>query len=214
MREEGIQGQEGYRAEGAARDAAESLPCPLEHILSEVFRCYQARSPEELMALLKRRYREDAMFVDPTLAARPRWEVALTFYSLQRVYSSVHVSGISQPLVQLARPAGKAGQPELLEVFVHSRQEFEFARTKYISQQVLPESQCMETTTRLLLDPRTGQVVRHEDSWENKPAAIVLPMAWRRLNAFCQNGVYRLLGWGRVLQAAEAHAARGSWDEG
>lgn len=55
------------------------------------------------------------MFVDPTLAARPRWEVALTFYSLQRVYSSVHVSGISQPLVQLARPAGKAGQPELLE---------------------------------------------------------------------------------------------------
>lgn len=108
MREEGIQGQEGYRAEGAARgepecssgsgaerrssgqanrqhficshrsplpafeasgspppslprqpppDAAESLPCPLEHILSEVFRCYQARSPEELMALLKRRYR-------------------------------------------------------------------------------------------------------------------------------------------------------------
>lgn len=57
------------------------------------------------------------------------------------------------------------------------------------------------------------QVVRHEDSWENRPTAIRLPMAWRRLNAVWQNGVYRLLGWGRVLQAAEAHAARGTWDE-
>lgn len=38
-------------------EAAESLPCPLEHVLSEVFRCYQARSPEELVALLNRRYR-------------------------------------------------------------------------------------------------------------------------------------------------------------
>lgn len=57
------------------------------------------------------------------------------------------------------------------------------------------------------------QVVWHEDRWENKPA-IVLPMAWRRLNAICQGCVYRLLGWEAVLQAAEARLARSSWDEG
>ncbi|KAL4447622.1 hypothetical protein ABPG75_004841 [Micractinium tetrahymenae] len=214
MSEEGFQGQGGFKAADAARDAAESLPCPLEHILSEVFRCYEARSPVELVALLKRRYREDAMFVDPTLAARPRRELALTLYSLQHLYSRVRVSGISQPLVQLAPPAKGAREPALLEVLVRSKQDFDFARTKYISQQMLPESASLETTTRLLLDPRTGQVVRHEDTWENKPLAIRLPLAWRRLNSICQNGVYRLLGWGRVLQAAEAHVARGVWDEG
>lgn len=45
------------RAHPRAADAAEGLPAPLEHILSEVFRCYEARSPEDLMTLLLRRYR-------------------------------------------------------------------------------------------------------------------------------------------------------------
>lgn len=136
-----------------------------------------------------------------------------------------------------------------LQVFVHSRQEFEFARTKYISQQagagrggkegaagiavmlgaglcwlaagqqgagstareqrvscspvprglpqsfparhaitvgtrdgdpsalglqVLPASQCMETTTRLLLDPRTGQVGAGRP-WAECPAQPARP---------------------------------------
>lgn len=59
--------------------------------------------------------REDATYVDPTLAARPWREVALTFYALQHLYSRVRISDISQPQVQLARPAGRAGQPALLE---------------------------------------------------------------------------------------------------
>ena len=31
--------------------------------------------------------------------------------------------------------------------------------------QIFPEESCREATTTLLIDPRTGQVVRHEDSW-------------------------------------------------
>lgn len=31
--------------------------------------------------------------------------------------------------------------------------------------QIFPEQACREATTTLLLDPRTGQVLRHEDQW-------------------------------------------------
>ena len=110
----------------------EGLPVPLEHILREVFELYEARSPEQLVSLLRRRYRqgsiggpaarqrslagcncckispgtahgraafallflllpdaasfcrsEDAVFIDPTVVAKPRREVALAFFALQ-----------------------------------------------------------------------------------------------------------------------------------
>lgn len=31
--------------------------------------------------------------------------------------------------------------------------------------QIFPEQSCREATTALLVDPRTGQVLRHEDYW-------------------------------------------------
>jgi hypothetical protein len=127
----------------AAIDAVEGLPVPLEHILREVFELYEARSPEQLVKLLRRRYRrgsggmesaaapsrslhcrrrscctslrrtpgrtrtallllpvadcllplptescccccsKDAVFIDPTMVAKPRREVALAFFALQ-----------------------------------------------------------------------------------------------------------------------------------
>jgi hypothetical protein len=85
---------------------------------------------------------------------------------------------------------------------VHNCQELHFARRTHIAAQILPEVSHFHTTTRLLLDPRTGLVLRHEDTWHNK-RRLHLPLAMRRLNSLCTNVVYRLLGWGRELAAAE-----------
>lgn len=192
--------------------------------------------------------REDATFVDPTVAARPRSELALQFYSLQHLFSSVQVSSIGQPEVHLApQPGGpsllevrRAGlllplfRPEragrqgctvsaaiaqapsftfllplpLPQVIVRSRQYYKFARSNHISQQILPECTTLDTSSRLLLDRRTGLVVRHEDCWTNKPT-FHLPMTWRRVNSVCTHTIWRLLGWGREMAAAEARCDSG-----
>lgn len=75
---------------------------------------------------------------------------------------------------------------------------------------MLPEQAQRSVTTTLLVDPRTGLVLRHEDIWAAPHAAIHLPRTLRRLNCLCSNAVYRLLGWEAELQAAEA--ALPSWD--
>ena len=75
--------------------------------------------------------------------------------------------------------------------------------------QVLPEEARRNVATTLLVDPRTGLVLRHEDSWVHHPP-VRLPLAWRRLNCACSNAVYRLLGWERELRVAEAH--KPSWE--
>ena len=132
-----------------------------KQVLAEVFQAYQARSPDELAALLRRRYRRElgsgwckacmpqhkscsapargrmrgvltepaepaeqaacplrrspsAAFVDPTVHARSRWEAALAFfYPLQHLFSAVHISGISEPQLELVHPPRG---PALLQV--------------------------------------------------------------------------------------------------
>lgn len=86
-----------------------------------------------------------------------------------------------------------------------SRQRWVFSRTNHISQQILPEDSHRRTTTRLLVDPASGLVVRQEDAWalHNRPT-VRLPLAWRRLNCVCSNAVHRWLGWERELREAEA----------
>ncbi|PRW60839.1 hypothetical protein C2E21_0880 [Chlorella sorokiniana] len=162
------------------------MPVSLDEVLAEVFLAYQARSPEELAALMRRRYSPCATFIDPTVHAKSRWEAALAFfYPNQHLFSRVEVSGISAP--QLAMVPQRHGPP-LLQIF--------------------PEHSCREATTTLLLDPRTGQVVQHEDYWQHHPP-VRLPMAWRRLNCLCVTAVHRLLGWGRELREAEARMEGG-----
>jgi hypothetical protein len=58
--------------------------------------------------------REDATFIDPTLAARPRSSVGLQFFALQKLFSDVRISNvrIGQPEVHQT----KGQQPRLLEV--------------------------------------------------------------------------------------------------
>ncbi|KAI7845114.1 hypothetical protein COHA_001319 [Chlorella ohadii] len=187
------------RAESQA--VAEMMPVSLDQLLAEVFLTYQARSPEELAALMHRRYSPGATFIDPTVHAKSRWEAALAFfYPIQHLFSRVHVSGISAPQLELV-PQRQG--PPLLQVTVQSHQCYQFSRNNHISQQIFPEQSCREATTALLVDPRTGQVLRHEDYWQHHPP-VRLPMAWRRLNCLCVTAVHRLLGWGRELREAEA----------
>lgn len=45
---------------------------------------YGTRSPEALVTTLRERYREDATFQDPLVAAQGRVEIELQFFSLQK----------------------------------------------------------------------------------------------------------------------------------
>lgn len=67
-----------------------------------------------------------------------------------------------------------------------------------------------ETRTRLLIDPHSGLVVRHEDEWQNVPT-LHLPLAWRRLNGLCMGLMWRMLGWQRELAEAERRCAA-AWE--
>ncbi|PSC74970.1 putative sodium metabolite cotransporter chloroplastic [Micractinium conductrix] len=210
--ENGVQGERPGEAAappaGPAVEAIEGLPVPLDHVLSECFRLYEARTPEELVKLLRQRYAEDATFVDPTLVARPRRGVALSFYALQHMFCQAAVTGIGEPQVELV-PAPDGGG-SLLQVVLHSTQRFVFSRTNGISKAVLPEDTCLETRTRLLIDPHSGLVVRHEDEWQNVPT-LHLPLAWRRLNGLCMGLMWRMLGWQRELAEAERRCAA-AWE--
>lgn len=73
---------------------------------------------------------------------------------------------------------------------------------------MLPEAAEQDTTTTLLVDPRTGRILKHEDSWE-PPPLLRLPWAWRRANGLCAATVARLLGWQRLLCRAEERSGRG-----
>jgi hypothetical protein len=102
-----------------------------------------------------------------------------------------------------------------MQVVVHAQQDYQWSRTNHISRQIFPEHTCLQVTTALLLDPRTAQVVSHTDTWDDK--SFKLPMAWRRLNNFSTNLVYRCLGWRSALLRAEqkcAEAEAGSSDQG
>lgn len=79
--------------------------------------------------------------------------------------------------------------------------------------QVLPEAAERDTTTTLLVDPRTGRILRHDDSWDPPPPLLLrrMPWAWRRLNGACAAAVARMMGFQRLLSQAEERAR---WWEG
>ncbi|KAK9846550.1 hypothetical protein WJX81_006399 [Elliptochloris bilobata] len=172
-------------------DGAVSKPIPanIQATADALLQMYQTKSGEEQGSIVAKHYAADARFVDPLMDVGTPREIHLAFYSLIKIFKDVEVHKKSVAWNTTPRlPAGfKAGTQQ---VVVYNQQ------TYHLSKRTIN----LDVSTYLTFD-QEGKVVRHEDVWSN---GFGMPGFMKKPNGVLSSGVFKLLGWGKQIDATKA----------